>query len=240
MLATPFIGAIMSSMSQILVVEDEPTIADAIDYALATEGLTVLRATTLQAARQFLSQANLIVLDVSLPDGSGFDFCRELRATSQLPVIFLTSRASEIDRVVGLELGADDYVVKPFSPRELSARVRAVLRRSTAHQSPADTTTPPLTNLLIHDERKQAMWHGVPLDLTRYEFRLLAVLAGRPGMIFPRSRLLDLVWEQPHGPFDRTVDTHVKTLRAKLQSAHAGTDPIKTMRGEGYAWDEGL
>jgi two-component system catabolic regulation response regulator CreB len=223
-------------MARILVVEDEPAIADAVEYALSTEGLTVERVATLQAARTHLAAADLIVLDVGLPDGSGFDWCREVRATSQVPVIFLTSRASEIDRVVGLELGADDYVVKPFSPRELSARVRAVLRRVAAKKSaPLGSSS---GSLLLDEDRRSATWHGVALDLTRYEFRLLAVLAGRPGMVFPRSRLLDLVWERPDGPFDRTVDTHIKTLRAKLQAAHAGPDPIRTLRGEGYAWED--
>jgi two-component system catabolic regulation response regulator CreB len=221
-------------MSRILVVEDEPTIADAVEYALSTEGMTVVRAGTLHAARQHLAAADLVVLDVGLPDGSGFDFCRELRQSSTVPVIFLTSRASEVDRVVGLELGADDYVVKPFSPRELSARVRAILRRVSARQ-----TTPLVKeSLIINEERRTVTWHGVTLELTRYEFRLLAVLVTRPGMIFPRTRLLDLVWERPDGPFDRTVDTHIKTLRAKLHAVHAGSDPIRTLRGEGYAWEE--
>lgn len=227
-------GDRIAAMAHILVVEDEPAIADAIDYALSTEGLTVTRAGTVQAARQHLGVVDLIVLDVGLPDGSGFDLCRELRKTSSVPVIFLTSRASEIDRVVGLELGADDYVAKPFSPRELSARVRAVLRRSQTRQS-APASAP---DLLLDEERRSATWHGSALDLTRYEFRLLAVLAARPGMVFPRARLLDLVWERPEGPFDRTVDTHIKTLRAKLQSAHPGSDPIRTLRGEGYAWED--
>lgn len=225
-------------MPRILVVEDEPAIADAVEYALSTEGMTVVRAATVQAARPHLKTADLVVLDVGLPDGSGFDLCRELRTTSNVPVIFLTSRASEVDRVVGLELGADDYVVKPFSPRELSARVRAILRRAAARQvtpSASDTST---STLVLDEERRSATWHGVVLDLTRYEFRLLAVLAARPGMVFPRARLLDLVWERPDGPFDRTIDTHIKTLRAKLYAAHASTDPIRTLRGEGYAWED--
>lgn len=223
-------------MPRILVVEDEPAIADAVEYALSTEGMTVVRAATLQAARPHLKGADLIVLDVGLPDGSGFDLCRELRTTSSVPVIFLTSRASEVDRVVGLELGADDYVVKPFSPRELSARVRAILRRVAARPvTPSATAT---STLVLDEERRSATWHGVALDLTRYEFRLLAVLVARPGMVFPRARLLDLVWERPDGPFDRTVDTHIKTLRAKLHAAYAGTDPIRTLRGEGYAWED--
>ena len=222
-------------MPRILVVEDEPAIADAVEYALSTEGMTVVRAATVQAARQHLASVDLLVLDVGLPDGSGFDLCRELRRSSTLPVIFLTSRASEVDRVVGLELGADDYVVKPFSPRELSARVRAVLRRVSLRQQPVAGAL----GLVLDEDRRAASWHGQALELTRYEFRLLAVLAARPGMVFPRARLLDLVWERPEGPFDRTVDTHVKTLRAKLQAAHPGPDPIRTLRGEGYAWEDG-
>jgi two-component system catabolic regulation response regulator CreB len=224
-------------MSRILVVEDEPTIADAIEYALSTEGLQVIRASTLQAAREQLTAIDLVVLDVQLPDGSGFDWCRTLRETSLVPVIFLTSRSSEIDRVVGLELGADDYVVKPFSPRELSARVRAVLRRTAARQH-APIEHAAVSHLVLDHDRRSASWYGKALDLTRYEYRLLSVLTERPGMIFPRSRLLDLVWERPDGPYDRTVDTHIKTLRAKLHAANEKIDPIRTMRGEGYAWEE--
>jgi two-component system catabolic regulation response regulator CreB len=222
-------------MPRILVVEDEPAIADAIDYALTTEGLGVVRCATLQAARGALAGIDLVVLDVNLPDGSGFDFCRELRRGRAPPVIFLTARADEIDRVVGLEIGADDYVVKPFSPRELSARVRAVLRRA----APAAAPAAPAAGLVLDEERRSAAWHGARLDLTRYEFRLLQVLAERPGAVFSRSRLLDLVWQRPDGPFDRTVDTHIKTLRAKLHAACAERDPIRTRRGEGYAWEDG-
>jgi two-component system catabolic regulation response regulator CreB len=225
-------------MPRILVIEDEPAIADAIDYALTTEGLVVVRCATLQAARGALDGVDLVVLDVNLPDGSGFDFCRELRRGRTVPVIFLTARAGEVDRVVGLEIGADDYVVKPFSPRELSARVRAVLRRA----APSATTTPAVAapaGLALDEERRSAAWHGVRLDLTRYEFRLLQVLTERPGAVLSRSRLLDLVWQRPDGPFDRTVDTHIKTLRAKLHAAHGDRDPIRTRRGEGYAWEDG-
>ena len=225
-------------MARILVIDDEPAIADAIDYALTTEGLTVVRCATLQAARAALVDVDLVVLDVNLPDGSGFDFCRELRRGSAVPVIFLTARAGEVDRVVGLEIGADDYVVKPFSPRELSARVRAVLRRTAlpAPAAPAAASAP--VGLVLDDERRIATWHGARLDLTRYEFRLLQVLTERPGAVLSRSRLLDLVWQRPDGPFDRTVDTHVKTLRAKLHAARSDRDPIRTHRGEGYAWED--
>ena len=226
-------------MARILVIEDEPAIADAIDYALTTEGLTVVRCATLQAARAALVGIDLVVLDVNLPDGSGFDFCRELRRERAVPVIFLTARAGEVDRVVGLEIGADDYVVKPFSPRELSARVRAVLRRAvpSATPLPAGGTAP--IGLVLDEERRAASWHGTRLDLTRYEFRLLQVLTERPGAVFSRSRLLDLVWQRPDGPFDRTVDTHIKTLRAKLHTVRTDLDPIRTRRGEGYAWEDG-
>lgn len=220
-------------MPRILVVEDEPGIADAIEYALRTDGHGVTRCPTLAQARTRLDGADLLVLDVGLPDGNGFEFCRELRRSRDVPVIFLTARADEIDRVVGLEIGADDYLVKPFSPRELAARVRAVLRRSRT------TTTATGTPLVLDAQRRNATWHGRALDLTRYEFRLLEVLAEHPGRVFSRSQLLDLVWEHPDASFDRTVDTHIKTLRAKFHTITPDDDPITTLRGEGYALADG-
>jgi two-component system catabolic regulation response regulator CreB len=217
-------------MPRILVVEDEPAIADTIDYVLRTDGCTVVRRATLARARTVVAGMDLVVLDVGLPDGSGFDFCRDLRRSSTIPVIFLTARADEVDRVVGLEIGADDYLVKPFSPRELSARVRAVLRRSRI-TAPVPATTSALD---IDAERRRATWQGRPLDLTRYEFRLLQVLAEHPGRPFSRSQLLDLVWDHPEASFDRTVDTHIKQLRAKLKAIGADDEVIETLRGEGY------
>jgi two-component system catabolic regulation response regulator CreB len=221
---------------RVLVVEDEPAIADAIEYALRSDGLAVERVGTLAAARAALARQppDLVVLDVGLPDGSGFDLCRELRRASLLPVLFLTARGDEIDRVVGLELGADDYVVKPFSPRELSARVRAILRRAGA---PADRAG--RGALAIDEAALSASWKGAHLGLTRYQFRLLAVLAAQPGRVFSRSELLDQVWEDPGATVDRGVDSLVKALRARFKAVDADADVIHTHRGDGYSWRGG-
>lgn len=222
---------------RILVVEDEAGIAENITYALQTEGYEVAWCTTVGEARELLAGDGiaLVILDVGLPDGNGFDFCRELRLLSQLPVIFLTARTSEIDRVVGLEIGADDYVVKPFSPRELCARVRAVLRRATDAPSPSPPGAPAFA---IDQERMRIAYQGTPLDLSRYEYRLLEVLSAHPGQVFTRDQLMNQAWEEPEASLDRTVDTHIKTLRAKLRQVTPDHDPIKTHRGVGYALKE--
>lgn len=214
----------------ILVIEDEPAIRDSLVYVLKTEGFEVLTAPTLAAARQALQrEPSLLILDVGLPDGSGFDFCRELRRTSLVPVLFLTSRADEIDRVVGLELGADDYVTKPFSPREVAARVKAILRRGS--RPPTHNATP----LTIDDERKLALLDGKPLALSKQELRILAVLAEHPGRVFSRARLLDLAWDDPSTAFDRIIDSHIKSLRAAIRTIRPDIEAITTVRGEGYA-----
>lgn len=217
-------------MPRILIVEDEPAIADALTYALGSEGLTVIGVRTLGEARSSLVGVDLIVLDVGLPDGNGFDFCRDLRRNSRIPVLFLTARADEIDRVVGLEIGGDDYVVKPFSPREVAARVRAILRRS------SDATVVQ-QGLVLDEARRQARWRDIDLNLTPYQFRLLAVLAAEPGQVFSRSRLLDLVWDDPTASTDRGVDHLVKGIRARFREVGMTTDPIRTLRGDGYALD---
>jgi two-component system catabolic regulation response regulator CreB len=173
---------------------------------------------------------DVLVLDVGLPDRSGFDVCRELRGFSDVPVIFLTARDAEIDRVLGLELGADDYVGKPFSPRELVARVRARLRRTGGKGGWATRG-----EFAIDADGHRIRYRGVPLDLTRYEHALLAALLQRPGAILSRAQLLDRGWDAGSDSGDRTVDTHVKTLRAKLRAAGAEPDPIRTHRGLGYS-----
>lgn len=214
----------------ILVIEDEPAIRDSLVYVLTTEGFNVLHAATLSEARTLLpTMPTLLILDVSLPDGSGFDFCRELRRTSLVPVLFLTARADEIDRVVGLELGADDYVTKPFSPREVAARVKAILRRG------QQTCTAATTPLVIDDERKTARLDGQQLALSKQELRILTVLAEHPGRVFSRTRLLDLAWDDPSTAFDRIIDSHIKSLRAAIRTIRPDLDAIITVRGEGYA-----
>jgi two-component system catabolic regulation response regulator CreB len=223
---------------RILVVEDEPAIADTITYALRTEGFEVDWRTTGAEALEALEKqgAALVVLDVGLPDQNGFDVCRAIRRTSQVPIIFLTARSSEIDRIVGLEMGGDDYVPKPFSPRELSARVRAVLRRSGGEQ-PAPQT-PETPSFEVDRPRMRVAYHGRPLQLSRYEFRILDVLLSRPGWVYTRDKLMELVWEAPDSSMDRTVDTHVKNIRSKLHAVRPDKDPIITHRGVGYSIED--
>jgi len=231
----------MATQARILVVEDEPAIADTIVYALSTEGFAPHWSATAQAALEAAGQHPfaLAILDVGLPDQNGFDLFRRLQQVDPaLPAIFLTARTSEIDRVVGLELGADDYVAKPFSPRELIARVRTVLRRikrSEAQAAAAPRGSQRQSLFAIDDERKQIRFRGHALDLSRYEYRLLKVLAERPGRVYSRDELMNLVWDDPAASFDRTVDAHIKQLRAKLRSVDAKLDPIQTHRGLGYS-----
>lgn len=220
---------------KILVIEDEPSIAENILYALSTDGLEPVWCGTGSEALDKLESGNfaLVIVDIGLPDVNGFDLARGIRKSSGIPLIFLTARSDEIDRVAGLELGADDYVVKPFSPRELSARVRAVLRRTGGHSGDKIECS----NLVfrIDEEIKKIFYHGEPLDLTRYEYRLLSVLIKKPGRVYSREQLMDHVWEEPEMSMDRTVDTHVKTLRQKLKAIRPEDDPIVTHRGEGYS-----
>jgi two-component system catabolic regulation response regulator CreB len=236
----------MSSPS-ILIIEDEPAIADTLLYALATEGFsprwcaTAAEGLASLRARPFA----LLILDVGLPDANGFEICKQLRASGHdLPIIFLTSRASEIDRIVGLEIGGDDYLVKPFSPRELTARVKVILRRvapaATAPSPAPPPSRPGAASPFAHDElRCRIAYRGHALDLTRIEYRLLKTFLGQPGRVFTRDQLLDSAWDEPEASLDRTVDAHVKTLRAKLRAlAPADLDPIVTHRGLGYSLRE--
>ena len=227
-------------MPLILIAEDEPAIADTVLYALRSEGL---EAEHCMLGREVVPRVraggvDVVVLDVGLPDCSGFDVCRELRSAreawiSEVPVIFLTARNDEIDRVLGLELGADDYMAKPFSPRELVARVRARLRRSQAGEGAGRTISQ--GDFHVDHEGHRIRFRDVALELTRYEYMLLAALLQRPGAILSRTQLMDRGWDSDADSADRTVDTHIKTLRAKLRAAGADHDPIRTHRGLGYA-----
>ncbi|MFG6464345.1 two-component system response regulator CreB [Roseateles sp. DXS20W] len=215
----------------ILLLEDDPAIADTVQFALRREGFTVEHRGWLAEARERLRQApapELLILDIGLPDGHGLDLCRELRAgpLKHLPVIVLSARSDEMDRVLGLELGADDYLAKPFSPRELVARVRALLRRAQA----VPAASPGFT---VDGSR---VWlDGTLLNLTKLELGLLLKLLAAPQRIHSRDTLLDAVWGSSADSGDRTVDTHIKTLRAKLREAAPARDPIKTHRGMGYS-----
>jgi two-component system, OmpR family, catabolic regulation response regulator CreB len=233
----------LAAMPTILIAEDETAIADTILYALRSEGFAaehvLLGGDVVPKVRD--GGVDLVVLDVGLPDITGFEVCRALRTFSEVPVIFLTARGSEIDRVVGLELGADDYVVKPFSPRELVARVRARLRRRVQIETASWQTHGVFE---IDREGKRIRYRGQALDLTRYEYGLLEVLMHRPGAVLSRTQLMDRVWADALESGDRTVDTHIKTLRAKLRDVDEpmGTspnttadEPIRTHRGLGYS-----
>ncbi|MCI4567509.1 two-component system response regulator CreB [Lysobacter sp. CFH 32150] len=225
-------------MPKVLIAEDEAAIADAVLYALRSEGL---EAEHCLLGREVLPRVraggiDVVVLDVGLPDTNGFDVCRELRGFSDVPVIFLTARNDEIDRVLGLELGADDYMAKPFSPRELVARVRARLRRPRS----AEPAWSERGAFAIDRDGHRIRYHGHALDLTRYEYALLAALLQRPGAILTRAQLMDRGWDDAADSGDRTIDTHIKTLRAKLRAAGMAVgkdnaDPIRTHRGLGYS-----
>jgi two-component system, OmpR family, catabolic regulation response regulator CreB len=230
-----------------LLVEDESGIADTIQYVLATDGFEPVWCSTADAAlREFAAQAPaLAILDVGLPDLNGFELFKQLQALPgghQVPMLFLTARSDEIDRVVGLELGADDYIAKPFSPRELVARVRTILRRSVRPPPAASLAAPaaPAPAFVLDEERRQIRYYGRALELSRYEYGILRLLVQKPGRVFTREELLDKVWDGGSDSFDRTVDAHIKTLRAKLKAVAPDVEPIRTLRGSGYALSEAL
>ena len=225
----------MNAPAHIIVVEDEAAIAAAVVYALQAEGWQVehLGLGSQALARLQAGGVDLVVLDVGLPDISGLEVCRQLRRFSQIPVVFLTARNDEVDRVLGLELGGDDYLGKPFSPRELVARVRARLRRPALQQ--ADAQWQAVGELQIDRQARRVRYRRQLLELTRYEYLLLEALAQRPGAILSRAQLMDRIWDAASDSADRTVDTHIKTLRGKLRSAGANEQMIRTHRGLGYA-----
>lgn len=223
--------------ARILVVEDEAAIAETITYALATDGFAPVWCATGGAALAELGRAepDLVVLDVGLPDINGLELFRRIAAHTTAPVIFLTARSAEVDRIVGLEMGADDYIAKPFSPRELVARIRTVLRRVNRSASPPASAPPPFD---VDEKKMRVYYFGQPLLLTRYEYRVLALLIRQPGRVYSRDELLQRAWNEPDAPYDRTVDTHIKTLRAKLKAIRPDLEAIETHRGSGYALKE--
>lgn len=219
--------------ARILLLEDEPSIADNLIYALRSEAFDV---THVGLARDALSAfardgADLVVLDIGVPDGNGLDVYRSLRQQSDVPVVFLTARSSELDRVLGLELGADDYVTKPFSPREVCARIKSILRRTGQAQAVV-----PAGPWRLDEVAQQVNYLGHSLNLTRYEYQLMATLMRRPGRIFGRSELMDLVWQDAVDTAERTVDAHIKLLRAKLRGAAADPHVLQTHRHMGYSF----
>ncbi|SIP97859.1 two-component system response regulator CreB [Aquipseudomonas alcaligenes] len=222
-------------MPHILIVEDEAAIADTLVFALQGEGFTTTWLSLAEAALEYQQRtpADLLILDVGLPDISGFEACRRLRRFSEVPVIFLTARDAEIDRVVGLEIGADDYVVKPFSPREVAARVRAILKRMAPRPVEPLAAAGPFR---VDSERVQIHYREQQLVLTRHEFRLLQTLLAQPERVFSREQLLDALGVPADAGYERNIDSHIKSLRAKLRQVAADAEPIQTHRGLGYSY----
>jgi two-component system, OmpR family, catabolic regulation response regulator CreB len=215
----------------ILIVEDELAIAETLIYAFSEAGFSTSHHVLGSDAFTKLSNSHIdfVILDVGLPDMTGFDVCKQIRLISNVPILFLTARNHEIDRIVGLEIGADDYVTKPFSPREVVTRVKAILRRTEI------MPTKQSSQFVIDEIANRILYCGQYLDLTRYEFLLLKTLVKQPQRVYSREQLMDLVWANAEDTLERTVDAHVKTLRAKLRQIDPETNAIVTHRGMGYS-----
>ncbi len=220
----------------VLMVEDEESITVPLSEALGREGFDTHVAGTVAEALDLAAKVSpdLVLLDVMLPDGSGYDVCRELRRDSEVPIIMLTARGEETDRIVGLELGADDYVVKPFSAREVVARIRAVLRRASASSRPAQAGRLAVGALTLDPGRRSATLSGSDLELTRKEFDLLQLLMSEAGSVVSRERLIDEVWDVNWFGSTKTLDVHVSGLRRKLGDDPAAPRYLHTVRGVGF------
>jgi two-component system response regulator RegX3 len=223
----------------ILLVEDETSIQDPLADALGREGWQMEVAETAQQARDLAGslKPDLILLDVMLPDGSGFDVCRDIRQSSAVPIIMLSARGEEADRIVGLELGADDYVVKPFSAREVVARVRAVLRRSTADLETVEEGALRVGGIELDPATRTVANDGDPIELTRKEFELLHLLLVNAGLVVTRERLIDEVWDPNWFGSTKTLDVHISALRKKLGDDSADASRIQTVRGVGFRFE---
>lgn len=235
-------------MRTILIIEDEQEIADTLEYAISSEGLKALWVSNGTHAKQVLQseEIDFCVLDVGLPDCSGFDLLKEIRQGEHnykdIPVLLLTARTEEIDRIIGLEIGADDYVAKPFSPREVVARIKAILKRSsmiktnTTLVNTSDENTIQNHQHFRHDDQcHQIFYQDQLLRLTKAEYSLLSTLIKKPKQVFSRRQLIEQVWSTQHPSDDRAIDTHIKTLRAKLRTHNPHTELIITHRGFGYS-----
>ncbi|MFZ5756797.1 MAG: response regulator [Pseudomonadota bacterium] len=221
------------SRQRVMIVEDEPKIATLLADYLAHEGYEtriVADGNAAESARREFSP-DAVLLDVMLPGKDGLTLCREIRAVSQVPILMVTARAEEIDRLLGLELGADDYIVKPFSPREVVARVKAVLRRVSA---PAETVS---QGLLLDESRLLLEWRGQRVSFTAIEFQLLHCLASSPGRIWSRQQLMDRIYNDHRVVSDRTIDSHVKKLRRKLDDVFTGVELVQSVYGAGYRFE---
>ena len=229
-------------MPSILIVEDEPTIAHSLQYVLQAEGFECRWCNLAQSGIAYAleERVDLVILDVGLPDASGFEACKKIRAQSDVPIIFLTARSEEIDRVVGLEIGADDYVVKPFSPREVCARVKAILKRtqkSDASVAANEHRGADADGFIVDTRNIEIQFKHKMLPLTRTEYKLFHHLLSNPRQVFSRGQLLTVMESPNHESYERSVDTHIKTLRAKLKDAGAQASAITTVRGFGYRYE---
>ncbi|RDJ98803.1 response regulator [Paraburkholderia lacunae] len=222
--------------SHILIVEDEPKLAAVLEAYLHLDGFSTTTLDDGHSVMPFIRSTPpaLMLLDLMLPGRNGMDICRELRQFSALPVIILTARIDEIDRLLGLEIGADDYVCKPFSPREVVARVKAILRRATPAAVAMDGSTQAPRGLEVDEQFHHALLDGKELKLTPLELRLLALLMKSPGRIFSRDYLLSHLYADHRVVTDRTIDSHIKNLRRKLQGARPDSEPIASVYGVGY------
>ena len=223
-------------MPDVLLIEDEEKIAETVVFAFEQEAFKVRWANQGQLGSSAFKAGSfdLVILDLGLPDISGFEIIKEIRVNDRIPIITLTARAEEIDKVLGLELGSDDYVTKPFSPRELVARAKALLRRTSS-----ETKTRAQQNGFSIDEKKHRIsCNGRALNLSKYEYEILQLLMKRPGWVFSREKIMNIIWEEPEESFERTVDAHIKSIRAKIKEISADSNVIVTHRGVGYSFTD--
>jgi two-component system response regulator RegX3 len=229
------------SSGRILIADDEPSVREAVGYALAQEGFDVVAAEDGDAATAELDGEiyfDLLILDIMMPGPSGLDICREVRGRSAVPIIILTAKDAEVDKVVGLEVGADDYVTKPFSVRELLGRVRAQLRRRELDRGPLNQAVKVEAGPVAIDlVRHVAMIDGVPVNLTRSEFQLLRLLVSRPGEVFARREIMEELWQTEFDGDERACDVHISNLRQKVERDPQRPELVVTVRGVGYKFD---
>jgi two-component system response regulator RegX3 len=229
------------SSGRILIADDEPSVRDSVGYALTQEGFEVSPAEDGDQAAAMLSDGipyDLLILDIMMPGPSGLDICRDVRSRSAVPIIVLTAKDAEVDKVVGLEVGADDYVTKPFSVRELLGRVRAQLRRRELDRSPlAQAVKIEAGAVSIDLVRHVATVRGIPVNLTRSEFQLLRLLVGRPGEVFGRAQIMEELWQTEFDGDERACDVHISNLRQKVERDPQKPELVVTVRGVGYKFD---
>ncbi len=223
-------------MTKILVVEDEASFSEALEFLLGKEGFSVVTADTGAEALKKFDQGgiDLVLLDLMIPEVSGTEVCRQIRAKSRVPIIMLTAKDSEVDKVVGLEIGADDYVTKPYSSRELVARIRAVLRRNSGDAIDSESGLMTVGPVRMDVDRHQVAVNGNPVSLPLKEFELLEFLMRNAGRVLTRMQLIDRVWGSDYVGDTKTLDVHIKRLRAKIETDPANPTLIQTVRGLGY------